>query len=184
MPAGRSEFCSAYQCRSITHQVFAEAHGISQTLTFYTLAILNAASIFGRISPNFLADKIGSLNLLTVMCAGAGVISFSIFGATSPGGLIVVAILYGFFSGAYVSLLSPALISLSQNHNEIGIRLGMGFLVTSFAALTGTPITGALLDRYGFYAPIVWSGLCILTGAVLFAVATMLQRREKGTWKV
>jgi MFS family permease len=64
----------------------------------------------------------------------------------------------------------------------------MRFLVTSFAALTGTPMAGALLDRYGFYATIVWSGLCIFTGAALFAITTMLQRREKGrekgAWKV
>lgn len=68
------------------NQVFAETHGISQSLTFYTLAILNAASIFGRISPNFLADKLGSLNLLTVMCAGTGHYSFFwTLARTSPG---------------------------------------------------------------------------------------------------
>jgi MFS family permease len=165
-------------------QVFAEEHGIQSNIVFYTLPILNAASVFGRISPNFLADHFGSLNLLTIMCAGAGVICFAVLGAGSAGGLIVVAILYGFFSGAYASLMTPAIISTSKGVHEVGIRLGFGFLIISFAALTGTPMTGALLDRYGFVAPVVWSGVTVLTGTLCFAVATLLQRRVKGTWKV
>ena len=165
-------------------QVFAETHGISQKLVFYTLAILNGASVFGRVTPNFLADKYGSLNLMIVGSAAAGVIIFGIFGAGTPGGLIAISILYGFFSGAYVSLLSPALISFAQNHSEIGLRLGLGFLCASLSALTGTPIIGALLDKYGFFAPIVWSGVTVLSGCALLTWADLLQRKRKGTWKV
>ena len=33
--------------------------GIDSTLASYTLTILNGASIFGRIIPNFLADDVG-----------------------------------------------------------------------------------------------------------------------------
>ena len=109
---------------------------------------------------------------------------FSVLGATSDAALIVVAIVFGFFSGAYVSLMSPSLISLAKGHHEIGIRIGMGFLVTSFAALTGTPITGALLAKYGYVAPVVFAGVAVLAGAGCFATATVLQRRVKGTWKV
>nr|XP_031858122.1 uncharacterized protein CI109_006463 [Kwoniella shandongensis]KAA5525194.1 hypothetical protein CI109_006463 [Kwoniella shandongensis] len=165
-------------------QVFGEEHGISENITFYTLAILSAASIFGRTSPNFLADSIGSLNLLTFMTLFTGVTIFAIFGAGSPGGLIVVTILYGFFQGAFVSLFSPALISFSKSIHEIGLRIGMGMLIMSFAALTGTPITGALLDRYGFYAPTIWSGVMTVAGGGCFGVAAMLERRRKRSWKV
>jgi MFS family permease len=164
--------------------VFAEEHNISPNLTFYTLAILNAASVFGRITPNFLADFLGPLLLLSTMTLCAGVISFATFGAASSGGLIIVAILYGFFSGAYVSLLSPALISMAKSHHEIGIRLGLAFLVVSLAALTGTPINGALLEKYGFYAPIIFSGVAMMTGTALLFAATVFQSRRKGTWKV
>ena len=165
-------------------QVFASTHGISKTLTFYTLAILNAASVFGRVSPNFLADKFGSLNLMTIACFAAGVIAFAVFGAGTPGGLITVSILYGFFSGAYVSLLSPALIAFATSHTEIGLRVGMGFLVISIPALVGTPIIGALLDAYGFYAPTIWSGVMILSGCCLLVFADYKLRQRKGTWKV
>ncbi|EIW68513.1 hypothetical protein TREMEDRAFT_32024 [Tremella mesenterica DSM 1558] len=165
-------------------QVYAQLHGVSHTLVFYTLAILNAASVFGRLTPNMLADSFGPLNLSFIMSVCSGIIIWAMFGAGTNGGLIVVTILYGFFSGAYVSMMSPALISLAHNFGEIGMRMGMGMLVMSFAALSGTPITGALLDRYGFYAPIIWSGVCVLVGSALTAASIYFQIRVKGTWKV
>jgi MFS family permease len=121
---------------------------------------------------------------MAFMCWGAGIMIFAIFGAGTPGGLIAISIIFGFFSGGYVSLLSPALISLANNYTEIGIRLGMAFLVTSFAALTGTPITGELLTRYGFYAPIVFSGVSVCIGATCITGARFLQASVKHSWKV
>ena len=109
---------------------------------------------------------------------------FTMFGAGSSGGLIAVAIIYGFFSGGYNSLFAPALLSLIEDFNQIGIRLGMAFLVTSLAVLTGNPINGALLARYGFYAPIIYSGVFVCVGACAMTTTLVLQRRAKGTWKV
>ena len=165
-------------------QVLAEENGLPQNLVFYTLAILNAASVFGRLTPNLLADRLGPLNLLSAMSICAGILCFSLFGATSSGGLIVIAILFGFFSGAYVSLIGPSLASMASSHTEIGIRMGMGFLLGSPAALTGTPIAGALLDKYGQYAPITWSGVTVIAGGVVVGLGARLRAREKGTQRV
>lgn len=62
--------------------MYAQDSGISPSITFYLLAILNAASVFGRISPNFFADYIGNLNLMIFMCTGAGIMSFSVLAQT------------------------------------------------------------------------------------------------------
>jgi MFS family permease len=164
--------------------VFAKEKHLGPTLENYTLAILNAASVVGRVSPNFLADYFGPLNLLTIMCTGSGILCFAVFGADTQAGLVCVAIFFGFFQGAYVSLVSPALIATAKGFHEIGIRIGLGFLLTSFSTLTGTPITGALLDKYGFYAPIVWSGVTVLSGSALLAASRWFQAKDKGTWKV
>lgn len=49
-------------------QYFAESNQIARgELAFYLLAILNAGSIFGRIIPNFIAGKLGPMNML-VFC--------------------------------------------------------------------------------------------------------------------
>jgi len=46
-------------------QLYAlERTTMSADRAFYLLPILNAASLFGRIIPNFLADKTGPLNML------------------------------------------------------------------------------------------------------------------------
>lgn len=45
-------------------QVFAAVHGVDANLAFYCLSILNAASVFGRVLPNFLADYFGPANML------------------------------------------------------------------------------------------------------------------------
>jgi hypothetical protein len=107
-------------------QVYAQDKGISPNISLYLLAILNAASVFGRITPNFFADYLGNLNLMVFMCTGAGILAFSVFGAGTAGGAIAVSIFYGFFSGGYVSLIGPALISMATHPSEIGIRIGMG----------------------------------------------------------
>lgn len=51
-------------CITIDLQVFASFHGVGQNLSFYCLAILNAASMFGRVLPNFVADYLGPMNML------------------------------------------------------------------------------------------------------------------------
>ena len=44
---------------------FGQADGITdESLYFYLIPILNAGSVFGRIVPNWLSDKIGPLNVL------------------------------------------------------------------------------------------------------------------------
>ncbi|CAE7162652.1 unnamed protein product, partial [Rhizoctonia solani] len=163
-------------------QLFAVVHGIDETLAFYSLAILNAASIFGRTIPNFIADKLGPLNLLIPCSAISGALIFAMFGIKSAGALIVFSILYGFFSGAYVSLISPVIISLANGFHEIGIRLGLAFAIVAFAALTGTPIAGALLTReLIWWRPIVFSAIVVLGGCTMLCVARGIQAKRKGT---
>lgn len=165
-------------------QLFAEQHGLSQSLTFYTLAIINAASVLGRLVPNLLTVYFGTLSILTIMSACVGAMCFALFGAGTPGGLIAVCILFGFFSGGYIALANPASISFANSFQEIGARIGLGLFITSFSALSGTPITGALLDKYGFYAPIIWSGTCLLAGSILLACSTIILAKRKKTWSV
>lgn len=163
-------------------QLFSVVHGIDGNLAFYSLAILNAASIFGRTIPNFVADRFGPFNLLIPCSAITGVLIFAMFGIKSSAALIIFSILYGFFSGAYVSLISPVVISLAKNMQEIGIRLGLAFAIVGFAALTGTPIAGALLSsKLTWWRPITYSGIVVLAGCVALTVARGIVAKRKGT---
>ena len=115
---------------------------MNKNLAFYLLAILNAASIFGRLIPNFLADKFGSFNLVISASTCTAILIFVWPTATNTGGMLAFTLLYGFFSGAYVSLVPACVASLSSHIGEIGARIGFAWAVISFAALTGPPILG------------------------------------------
>ena len=86
--------------------------------------------------------------------------------------IIVFSALYGFSSGAYVSL-APATIAQISDVRQIGVRNGSVFAVTSIAALFGNPIGGALLTRANgsFETLQVFSGVMMLAGATFFVAA-------------
>ena len=107
-------------------EVYAKTEQISPNITFYLLAIINAGSFFGRIISNYLADYLGNLNLMVFTCTIAGFLAFSVFGAGSAAGSIIVSLIYGFFSGGYVSLIGASLISMATHPSEVGIRMGIG----------------------------------------------------------
>jgi hypothetical protein len=64
------------------------------------LAMLNGASAFGRLVANWLADRYGPFNVLVPSCLFSGALIIAMLGVTSSAALVVVSLLYGFFSGA------------------------------------------------------------------------------------
>lgn len=120
--------------------------GAGETLAFYFVPILNAASIFGRLIPNAIADHVGPLNMFVPSALACAVLAFTWIAVHSIGGLLVFAILYGFFSGSFVSLPPSAILSLSSDLNKVGTRLGMSFSVAGLGVLIGSPVGGALLN--------------------------------------
>lgn len=83
---------------------YAVSLGMSSSIAFYLVSILNAASLFGRILPGIVADRYGRFNLFTLSCLSAAAIVFCWTPATSVAGVVVWAIAYGFASGAILSL--------------------------------------------------------------------------------
>ncbi|KAJ7496787.1 MFS general substrate transporter [Mycena latifolia] len=155
-------------------QLFAMERGIDQNLAFYSLAILNAAALPGRLLPNILADRIGPYNVFIPCTAACSVLIFSMLAIQTPAGIIVFAVLFGFFSGAFLSLFGPCIAIITENPHDIGLRFGFAYFVTGFSALTGPPICGALLgaSSTGVWSrPIIFSGVTNLVG-VGFYVAT------------
>ncbi|PYI11581.1 MFS general substrate transporter [Aspergillus sclerotiicarbonarius CBS 121057] len=144
----------------------AERYGMSSTLAAYLIPILNASSTPGRIIPTYLADLFGRFNLMIVMTLLSGILVVALW-LPSHGNApaIVFSALYGFTSGTVVSL-APALVAQISEIREIGVRSGTYFFIVSFAALTGTPIAGALLPDplHGSYTK-----LFIFCAVVMFA---------------
>ncbi|RDW58452.1 hypothetical protein BP5796_12382 [Coleophoma crateriformis] len=151
---------------------YAVEHGMSQTLSSYLIAILNGASFFGRVIPGILAEKMGPLNMLSVAAFGTGILILCWHAITTSAAIIVFSALYGFFSGAIISLISAVFASIPKNPQNIGTYLGMGMSFTGIAALIGPPVNGALATHYKSFGPSIFlSGAFVLVGAfgLLFA---------------
>ncbi|KWU42506.1 MFS general substrate transporter [Rhodotorula sp. JG-1b] len=164
-------------------QDYGRAHGVSPNVTQYSLAILNGASIFGRIIPNWLADTYGPLTILTPQCFISGILMFCFIPmCKTEAGLIVFTILFGFSSGAYVSMMPATTASLTKDMRQLGHRTSLLFLFVSIFALTGTPISGAILSRDPSYKSSLFSsGAFVLVGSVLNAATWWVVSKEKGT---
>lgn len=118
----------------------------SATLAFYFVPILNAASVFGRLAPTALADRVGTLNTIIPCTLLCGVLMLVWIAVRSTGALLTFALFYGFFSGSFVSLPPSTLVALSPDLSKVGTRIGMSFGVSSLGVLVGSPVGGALLN--------------------------------------
>ncbi|KAK9428110.1 MFS general substrate transporter [Lipomyces doorenjongii] len=144
------------------------------TLAFYLLAIMNDASLFGRIIPGFVADRIGRMNIFVFVAVATGIIVLCWPKTSSHPGLVVWAILFGFFSGAVISLFPAGFAQITPNPQMIGTYMGQALAIISIAGLTGTPIAGAIPDRYGWEATSIFGGTSLLAGAGLAAMGRFL----------
>lgn len=144
----------------------------SDNIAFYLLAIINGGSVLGLLVPNFLADRTGPLNMQIVFGLVAAILAFCWISIRNTGGIIAFAILYGFFSGTFVSLAGPIMVSLSPNYATVGTRMGMALGSSGVGLLIGSPIAGAILRNHG------WSGLQAWCGALLtLSYLSMLSAR-------
>jgi MFS family permease len=152
-----------------TYGVF---NGMSESMASYLVAMINGASIPGRIIPGVLGDRVGRLNALFAAGLSSAILIFCWPEAVSTAGIIVFSIAFGFCSGAIISGGSVAFTLCPKDPKEIGTYMGMGMAIASLAALIGPPVNGALLRTYGSFNQVSWfSGAMCMTGAVLVLAA-------------
>ncbi|KAM3479795.1 hypothetical protein MY5147_001568 [Beauveria neobassiana] len=151
--------------------VQAASTGMDSNLVQYLLPILNAASLFGRLFAGFGGDKIGRFNILIGCCYLSGIWILALWiSDRSQSGIIAFAALFGFSSGAYISLVTPVVAQISPLP-EIGFRTGIVFFVASIGGLTTNPVSGALIDSSGGYTGMmVFAGVLCLVGTTFILV--------------
>jgi MFS family permease len=154
---------------------YAIAHGMDENLAFYLISIVNAASVFGRILPGILADRVGAYNVQVV---ATFIMAISVLAywtpSTNNAAIITFGIFYGFVSGAFISLFAVCCVMISPI-KRIGGRFGLMCGFNAIAALTGIPISGALQIQgtwaRGFGPMILFSGLCCVIGSAFYCAA-------------
>ncbi|KAL2068625.1 hypothetical protein VTL71DRAFT_14962 [Oculimacula yallundae] len=163
-------------------------HGFTPDLAVYTIVILNAGSIIGRILPAYLADRFGRFNSVSLI-SFVTTIAFLAFWfplevKPHPTNTQIFAFsaCYGFASGAFISVVMPCAAELGPV-GKLGQRFGTYQAVIGLASLTSLPIQGALIpyDDGGFRYLILFSGVCVMCGTVFICAARML--RVGWNWK-
>ena len=151
---------------------YAITKGMSDSLASYLVAIINAASIFGRVIPGVLADKFGRINMLIGASAATAIISFCWLEAKTNASIIVVAAVFGFCSGAIISGGSAAVTLCTDDPKNLGTYMGVGMAFASFSALLGPPVSGAMLDKYGRFDEVTYfAGAMTMVGAIVACFA-------------
>lgn len=150
----------------------AASTGLSHHIVQYLLPILNAASLFGRLFAGLLGDRIGRFNIFVVCCYLSGVWILALWICkNSEAALIAFSILFGFSSGAYISLVAPLVMQISPLP-EIGFRTGVVFFVASIGGLTTNPIAGAIIDSSGGFTGMkIFCGVFCVVGTTFVALA-------------
>ncbi|PWY87549.1 MFS general substrate transporter [Aspergillus heteromorphus CBS 117.55] len=157
---------------------YAVMEGVDATLASYLLAIINAASTFGRIIPGVIADKYGRLNVFAIGGLATAVVMLCMTTVGSTAGFVVYSIAFGFCSGTIVSGASAAFAMCIKDARDSGTFMGMGMGLSSFAALIGPPVNGALFDKYGGFlqASILSGVVCLVGGCVALATKATTSR--------
>ncbi len=151
----------------------ATSKGMGAVLAGYLISILNASSIFGRTLPAYFADKFGRFNVMIVMAVTTTILVLGMWiPASNNAAIITFAALFGFTSGALVSM-APALIAQISDVRQIGVRTGTVFTFVAIAVLAGNPIGGALVtaDHGGFVKAQIFTGVMMAAGCVFFVLA-------------
>ncbi|KAJ7447952.1 major facilitator superfamily domain-containing protein [Mycena galericulata] len=150
---------------------YGALHGFNANMTFYSVSVLNGASLFGRIVPGFLADRWGRFNMMVATALASAILTFASIAARNEASVLIIGVLYGFTSGNVVSLQGACVPPFMDDPTKIGVAVGQLLSVSAFAGLTGPPIAGALINNHGFWAAQIFAGVMLLVGSILIFVA-------------
>lgn len=129
-----------------------------------------AFSIFGRIVPGIVADKLGRYNTMIFIILLSAIVTLALWiPGNNNASIIAYVIIFGFSSGGFISL-GPALVAQISDIRQIGTRIGAAFAIQSFGALTGSPIAGAIVDAQGGD----YLGLQLFCGCTMIASVCVL----------
>ncbi|ESK84786.1 monocarboxylate permease [Moniliophthora roreri MCA 2997] len=155
-------------------------YGVSPGFAIYLTAIANASSGIARLLTGYLSDRLGSLNIIIPFTLVSAVMTYAWPFARDVASLVVVAIIYGFASGTYISILMNPIIAMGDA-SDVGLRVGVASTVLGLGALLGPPISGAIeRSSGGFPAVGYYAGSIIILSAALM----ILSRQLLLDWKI
>ncbi|KXN68480.1 MFS general substrate transporter [Conidiobolus coronatus NRRL 28638] len=172
--------CFAYWAPFFIMPLYCKYYNISGSTASLIVGLMNGAAAVGRIATGKLSDKIGNINTLIIsnfICSLTFVVIW--YFATATWSLIIFAIIFGIFSGAYFTI--SALLSL-QLFAQVN---GLYYTCSAPGYLAGTVIATAIINAYTVgeytnYLPCMF----FLFGCYMVSVACLILLRIQVTNKI
>ncbi|XP_032818969.1 monocarboxylate transporter 12-like [Petromyzon marinus] len=155
---------------------YAQSHGVPPGMAALLLSVLGIVDIAGNISYGWLTDRPSvrkHRGLFYMVAVGLeGVWSLLLPLMASFPLLMVYAVLYGYFDGAYVTLISVVTADL-VGPVHVSSAVGLVFFMHAVPYLIAPPVAGWLVDITGTYtAAFLVSGMAMILSALLFGVVS------------
>lgn len=145
---------------------YASSHKVDGALAYQLTAIFNAASIFGRIIPGYLADLWGRYNAMICTSTVCTVLMLALWlkSGTNTAAIVCFAAFFGFWSGTAMSL-TPVCVAQVSKTEEYGKRYGTTYSLVGIASLVAIPVAGEILKAQNDSPPETdYSGLIYFAG--------------------
>lgn len=153
--------------------------GMTYTQSLNLLLILNGVGVIGRLLLGKLVDHVGIFNMLVPTTFAVGILTYSWYGVHSSSAYYVWTCVYSIAASGFQTLFPTGLRTVVTNNAERGATMGLVFTVVSFAALTGSPIAGALAEIYSdsYLAAQLFAGSCMVLSSASFYLSKKVQKK-------
>ncbi|KAL1407927.1 hypothetical protein Q8F55_004723 [Vanrija albida] len=158
--------------------IISRANNASPAVYDYSVAIVSAGGLGGRTLSGWMADKLGVWNVFGTTSFFTAVVLFGFY-VPSPipnGALVAGFVLYGWVSGAWLTLVSAVVAKISPVE-EVGIRIGMAWSICGPFMVAGPVICGALIqaddNKFGYAG--IFCGFTFLIASFLAVGPRMVQ---------
>ena len=150
---------------------YAKKVGFTPSMATHMVAIMNAASMIGRLASGPLADRYGRFNVLSLF-GFASFFSLVLFwplpGLTlTKAGVITLSLTYGLASGGSIATVSSCVAQISPKN--AGAKLGLMWTLAAPGTLVGPVISTALVSSMdGKYTALaIWAAGTTLIGSII-----------------
>jgi hypothetical protein len=177
---------------------------MSQSVSFWALAVSAATSVIGRLFSAYLARWCGIMAMWTAATRVSSGLCFSWIAIRTEAGLLAFSALYrvctpsfspwslsntirsiDFFSGPLVALPLTIFPRICTQPERLGAWMCMGWTSSGIAFLIGSPIAGVLVGsrndqtRNPYHGAQFWSGALLIVGSVRLIVLWRLLVRDR-----
>ncbi|KAG0355532.1 hypothetical protein BGZ54_001111, partial [Gamsiella multidivaricata] len=140
------------------------------------LAIMSAANAVGRIVIGFAGDRLGAIPVAAFGFLAAGGSCFIWMFAQSQAVLTAFSVVYGFFSGAFFTLVASITANIVGLPN-LGSGLTVIFLTNTPGNLFTLPIAGRIFEQAGDYKAMIGYNAAMYLGGGLILIFLMFYNR-------